>query len=160
MLFFTLPYAFGGVTMRYTNDYRLLIRQGIKLSMQQNMSASKTQSIQSHHIAILRSRFPSVPHLMIDNTWVGYICMSKNNAPAFGEVAHNVWIAACQNGIGVTKGTISGVCIADLACDRENALIDDMHKLGTPQKLPGRPVIEVGARALMNWELFKNRHES
>lgn len=152
--------AFGGVTMRYTNDHRLLIRQDIKVSMQQNMSASRTQAIKDQHRKILRQRFPSVPDVDIENTWVGYICMSKNGAPAFGEIAHNVWIAACQNGIGVTKGTISGLCVADLATGRENPLIDDIHYLGEPAVLPPRPLLELGSRATLQWETIKNRHEA
>jgi glycine/D-amino acid oxidase-like deaminating enzyme len=152
--------AFGGVTMRYTNDHRLLIRQDIKLNMQQHMSASKTQKIRAHHLQILRDRFPAIPNASIDNTWAGYICMSRNSAPAFGEIAPNAWVAACQNGIGVTKGTISGSSVADLACGRENLLIDDMKALGTPVNLPVRPLLELGARALMRWEVFKNRHEA
>jgi glycine/D-amino acid oxidase-like deaminating enzyme len=152
--------AFGGVTMRYTNDHRLLIRQDIRLNMKQNMSAQSTRQIVAHHQHILRDRFPSVPNLTFDNTWVGYICMSRNGAPAFGQVAHNVWMSACQNGIGVTKGTISGELIADLACERDNPLIADMQALGTPTDLPARPLVEVGARAMMKWELWKNRREA
>jgi len=152
--------AFGGVTMRYTNDHRLLIRQDIKLYMGQNMKSNTTQGIVNHHMKILRDRFPSVPELKFENTWVGYICMSRNNAPAFGQSAHNIWMAACQNGIGVTKGTISGSLVADMACNQENPLISDMQALGEPQDLPPRPLVEIGARALMRWELWKNRHEA
>lgn len=152
--------AFGGVTMRYTNDHRILIRQDIKLNMGQNMSASKTQDIRAQHLQILRQRFPTIPNVSIENAWVGYICMSRNSAPAFGKIAENTWVAACQNGIGVTKGTISGTTVADLACGRENGLIDDMSALGAPVRLPARPFLEVGARALMRWEIFKNRHEA
>jgi glycine/D-amino acid oxidase-like deaminating enzyme len=151
--------AFGGVTMRYTNDHRLLIRQDIKLNMQQNMSAQSTQRVIAQHLKILRNRFPMLPALTFENTWVGYICMSRNGAPAFGQVAHNVWLSACQNGIGVTKGTISGHLIADLACERGNPLIEDMQALGTPSPLPARPLVEIGARAMMQWEIWKNRGE-
>lgn len=152
--------AFGGVTMRYTNDHRLLIRQDIKLSMQQNMSASKTQAIKAQHLQVLRDRFPSVPEVTLEDIWVGYICMSRNGAPAFGQLASNIWISACQNGIGVTKGTISGLCAADMACGRDNPHIDDLEALGAPQPLPAKPLVEVGARAKMRWETFKNRHEA
>ena len=152
--------AFGGVTMRYTNDHRLLIRQDIKLNMKQNMPAATTQSIAGQHLRILRNRFPSIPEVTFENTWVGYICMSRNGAPAFGQVAYNVWIAACQNGIGVTKGTISGLLAADMACDRENPLINDMLGLGVPQSLPSLLPLELGARAMLRWETWKNRHEA
>jgi len=152
--------AFGGVTMRYTNDHRLLIRQNIQLSMKQNKSAASTQRIAAEHMAILRDRFPLLDKLTFENTWTGYICMSKNGAPAFGERAFNVWTAACQNGIGITKGTISGLLAADLACGQDNPLIADMQLLGSPEKLPARPLVEVGARAVMRWETWKNRREA
>jgi glycine/D-amino acid oxidase-like deaminating enzyme len=72
-----------------TATENLLIRQDIKLNMQQHTSASKTQEIRAHHLQILRDRFPAVPNVSIDNTWAGYICMSRNSSPAFGEVAPN-----------------------------------------------------------------------
>ena len=146
--------------MRYTNDHRLLIRQDIKLNMKQNMSAHTTRKVIDGHLKILRDRFPELPELSFENTWVGYICMSRNGAPAFGPVAHNAWIAACQNGIGVTKGTISGLLAADLACEHHNPLIADIQSLGSPVDLPPAPVVEVGARFMMRRELWKNRHES
>lgn len=152
--------GFGGVTMRYTNDHRLLIRQDIKLSMNKNISRPRTQTVAAQHKKILNDRFPSVPGLTFENTWVGYICVSKNGAPAFGPAAHNVWLAACQNGIGITKGTISGLLAADLACEQDNPLITDMQSLGQPVTLPPRPLVEVGARAKLHWEIFKNRHEA
>lgn len=152
--------AIGGVTMRYTNDHRLLIRQDIKLNMRQNMSAHTTRGVTAHHLKILRDRFPALPDVSFENTWVGYICMSQNGAPAFGQVAHNVWLSACQNGIGVTKGTISGHLVADLACERDNPLTADIQALGAPVPLPPKPLVEVGARAMMRWELWKNRHEA
>ena len=152
--------ALGGVTMRYTNDHRLLIRQDIKLKMKQNMPAATTQSIVGQHLKILHDRFPAIPAVTFENTWVGYICMSSNGAPAFGQVAFNVWIAACQNGIGVTKGTVSGMLAADMACDRDNPLTNDLLAMGVPQSLPSRLLLEVGARAKLRWETWKNRHEA
>lgn len=152
--------AFGGVTMRYTNDHRLLIRQDIKLCMGQNTPKAATQKMTQQHLKILHDRFPQLPQLTFDNTWVGYICMSRNGAPAFGQSAFNVWTAACQNGIGVTKGTISGMLAADMACEQDNPLISDLQSMGTPQSLPPKALVEIGARATMKWEMWKNRHEA
>ena len=39
----------------------------------------------------------------------------------------NIWLAACQNGISVTKGTISGLLAAVMACDQHNPLIADIQ---------------------------------
>ena len=106
------------------------------------------------------ARFPALRGVTFENSWVGYICMSRNGAPVFGEMAPNIWMTACQNGIGVTKGTISGMLMADKACGVENPLIEDMEALGKPDPLPPRPLVEIGARATIGWEIWKNRAEA
>ncbi|MCJ8310862.1 MAG: FAD-dependent oxidoreductase [Rhizobiaceae bacterium] len=152
--------GFGGITMRYTNDHRLLIRQDIRVAMQQSFPRQSTTKIGLQHKKLFDDRFPNLPNVTMENAWVGYICMSRNGAPMFGQVAPNVWMATCQNGIGVTKGTIGGLLAADMACGEDNPLIADMQSLGEPTKLPPRPLVEVGARATINWEVWKNRREA
>ncbi|MEM7069401.1 MAG: FAD-binding oxidoreductase [Pseudomonadota bacterium] len=152
--------GFGGITMRYTSDHRILIRQSIKVAMGQKFSPQRTARIGVQHKQLFDVRFPTLPEVTMENTWVGFICMSHNGSPMFGQVAPNVWIAACQNGIGITKGTISGHLAADMACGEENPLIADMESLGLPNTLPPRPLVEIGARARLNWEIWKNRREA
>lgn len=96
----------------------------------------------------------------MENTWIGYVCMSQNGAPMFGNVARSVWMATFQNGIGVTKGTISGILAADMATGQDNPLIADMASLGRANEAPPRPLVEIGARAKLGWEVWKNRKES
>ena len=152
--------GFGGITMRYTNDRRILIRQDIKVAMGQAFKAQKTDAIGRNHKALMNARFPKLSNVEFENSWVGYVCMSRNGAPKFGEVSPNIWMAACQNGIGVTKGTISGMLVADKACGVVNPLINDMETLGAPTQLPPHPLVEVGARATIGWEVWKNRAEA
>ena len=152
--------GFGGITMRYTNDQRILIRQDIKVAMGRKFSADKTARLGQQHKRLFDARFPMLPNVTMENSWVGLICMSQNSAPMFGKVASNVWMATCQNGIGVTKGTMSGLLAADLACEEHNPLIEDMQSLGTPNTIPPRPLVEIGARAKLGWEVWKNRREA
>lgn len=152
--------GFGGITMRYTNDRRILIRQDIKVAMGQAFKAQKTDAIGRNHKALMDARFPNLRDVAFESSWVGYVCMSRNGAPTFGEVGPDIWMAACQNGIGVTKGTISGMLVADKACGVVNPLINDMEALGSPTQLPPRPLVEVGARATIGWEVWKNRAEA
>jgi len=152
--------AFGGITMRYTNDHRLLIRQDIRVTSTQKVTLEKQHKMTKQHKELFDDRFPNLPDVAIESTWTGYLCMARNSAPAFGQLASNVWVAACQNGIGVTKGTISGLLAADLACGRDNPLIADMQSLGEPEKLPPAPIAAIGARTKMGWEKWKNRAEN
>ena len=146
--------------MRYTNDRRILIRQDIKVAMGQRFSVRKTEAIGRNHKTLLNARFPNLIDVGFESTWVGYICMSRNGAPMFGQVDSNIWMAACQNGIGVTKGTIGGLLAADMSCGVDNPLIPDMEALGSPIQLLARPLVEVGARAKIGWEVWSNRAEA
>ena len=152
--------AFGGITMRYTNDHRLLIRQEITMNSKMRITDTYREGVKKRHKAMFDDRYPNLPNVTMDHTWTGFICMSRNGAPAFDAVAPNMWIAACQNGIGVTKGTLSGHLIADVACGNDSDLIQDMRALGKPTPLPPRPLVEIGARTMIRWETWKNRAES
>ncbi len=152
--------AFGGITMRFTRDRRILIRQDIRVAMGQNAPASMTARLGAGHKRLFDARFPGLPAVTMEGSWVGFLCMSRNGSPMFGQLAPNVWIAACQNAIGVTKGTIGGILAADMACGVDNPLIADMASLGTPDRLPPRLLVEIGARARLRWEIWRNRHEA
>ena len=151
--------AFGSITMRYTKDHRLLIRHDIHAAPRQATSPEALKKKSDVHRALLHDRFPSVPDLDIESSWTGYVAMTRNGAPAFGQLASGVWVSACQNAIGVNKGTVSGMLCADLASGRDNPLIADMQALGTPAHMPPRTLMNLGVRARIGWEKFKNRHE-
>ena len=101
-----------------------------------------------------------LPEVMMEHTWTGFICLSRNGSPGFGRVAPNVYAAVCQNAVGVTKGTIGGRLAADMACGVDNPMIADMESLGEPDKLPPRPFLDIGVRAKFAWELWRARAEA
>ncbi len=152
--------AFAGITMRYTNDHRILIRQGLAYCPDQKISTDQQTAIKARHKALFDARFPMLPDVGMEHTWSGIVCLSRNSAPGFGKLASNVWSAVCQNAVGVTKGTFSGVLAADMATGRDNPLIDDMLSLGEPDPLPRRPFLDIGVRSRFAWELWSNRHEA
>ena len=152
--------AFAGITMRYTNDHRILIRQGLDYCPSQTVTPAEQRRVGERHKKLFDQRFPMLPDVEIEHTWSGIVCLSRNSAPGFGQLAPNVWSAVCQNAVGVTKGTFGGILAADMATERENPLIDDMLTLGEPNPLPPRPFLDVGVRARFMWELWSNRHEA
>ncbi len=152
--------AFAGITMRYTNDHRILIRQGLNYCPSQSVSQVRQAAVKRRHKILFDARFPTLPDVEMERTWSGIVCLSRNSAPGFGQLTSNVWSAVCQNAVGVTKGTFGGILAADMATDRENPLIADMLSLGEPDRLPPRPVLDIGVRARFQWELWSNRHEA
>lgn len=152
--------AFAGITMRYTNDHRILIRQGLEYCPSQKFSNAHRLKVQAKHKQLFDERFPNLSDVKIAHTWSGFICLSRNSAPGFGQLTSNIWSAVCQNAVGVTKGTFGGLLAADFACGQDNPLISDMLDLGQPTPLPPRPFLDLGVRGRFKWELFSNRHEA
>ena len=152
--------AFAGITMRYTQDRRILIRQNIHFSPGMRGSDESRRKNRHEHQRLFNARFPALPDVALEHTWTGFICLANNGSPGFGRVAPTVHTAVCQNAVGVTKGTIGGILAADMACGIDNELIADMPGLGTPDKLPPRPLLDIGVRAKFAWEIFKSRHEA
>ena len=151
--------AIAGVTMRFTRDHRILIRQGFRYAPEFRVTGSEQMTARRAHEACFRSRFPMLGAVTMEHTWTGFICLSRNGAPGFGQVAGNVWAAVCQNAVGVTKGTIGGLLAADMACGRDNDLISFMESLGTPQTLPPSFLTRLGVTLRLAGEVWFNRHE-
>lgn len=152
--------AFAGITMRYTDDHRILIRQGLEYRPSQRVGTNEHAAVQARHKALFDARFPMLRGVDMEHSWSGFVCLSRNGAPAFGQLAPDIWSAVCQNAVGVTKGTFGGILAADMATGRDNPLTEDMLSLGEPDLLPPRPFLDIGVRARFRWELFANRHEA
>jgi len=152
--------AFSSITMRFTSDHRILMRNNIYYNPRMRETAAYRADIARRHKRLFDERFPMLREVEMEYTWTGYICLSQNGAPGFGRLADNVHCAVCQNAIGVTKGTAGGMLAADMACGVDNELIGYMQSLGAPSKLPIQPFLGIGVRARLAWELWKGRAET
>ncbi len=152
--------AFAGITMRFTQDHRLLIRQNIYFNPQMRESNTYRSNIKRSHKKLFDQRFPALSNVDMEYTWTGYLCLSQNGAPGFGQIAPNIYTSVCQNAVGATKGTIGGMLAADMACNLDNELIGYMQSLGTPNTVPPRPFLDIGVKTKFAWELWKARGEA
>ncbi len=151
--------AFVSSTLRRTQDQRLMIRHQLVYDPGHRRGTGDMSSIIARQESEFRARFPMLPKVTLEHTWTGYVCLSRNHAPGFGQIASNVWAAVCQNAVGVTKGTIGGLLAADMACGIANPLISDMQSLGTPSELPPQPFLDVGVTLRNNFDLWRYRYE-
>jgi len=151
--------AFAGVTMRYTQDYRILIRQRFRFTPSFRRGQAEVAKVRAGHQKAFLRRFPMLPAVTLEHTWRGFVCFSRNHAPGFGRLGPHVFGAVCQNAVGVTKGTISGLLAADMACGIENPLIADLESQGVPNNLPPRPFLDLGVHARFGAELWRGRQE-
>jgi glycine/D-amino acid oxidase-like deaminating enzyme len=149
----------AGVTVRFTEDRRILIRQKFEYKPSFRSSKEERAAVRLLHQKAFERRFPMLPRVTMQDTWTGFVCVSRNNAFGFGKMAPNVYAAVCQNSIGVTMGTISGMLAADLAAGRDNPLVADLAGLGIPSRLPPRPLLDLGVQSRFAWDLWKYRAE-
>ena len=152
--------SFVGTTMRYTSDRRLLIREKVRYRPGMRVPEAERRRVAERHKRLFDARFPMLRDVELAHTWSGFVALTRNSAPGFGRVRNSLHAACCQNGIGVTKGTIGGILAADLACGRDNPLLADMEALGKPSPLPPAPALGLGVRARLAWELWRWRGEA
>ena len=148
-----------GVTLRYTADRRILVRQRFSYAPKLRRSDAEYESLRRDHQRIFATRFPMLPDVRIEHTWRGYVCLSRNHAPGFGKVGPHTFAAVCQNAVGVTKGTISGLLAADMATGEDNPLIADMEAQGRPAPLPPAPFCDLGVHARLALDQIRWRKE-
>lgn len=140
-----------GSTVRRLRDGRILVRNVFTWNPTLATSAAQVRRIGRRHDASFAARFPMLAGVDMEYRWGGHLCLSRNSAPAFGEVEPGVWVAACQNGLGTTRGTLSGMLAADLACGEESPLLDEWLAEPAPARLPPEPLLGIGARAHLWW---------
>lgn len=151
--------GFVAPTIQRTGDHRILFRYDIRYRPGLRLHKGELKRMAARHRGAFRKRFPMLADLPLDHTWSGYLCTSANFHSAFGAAAERVWVAAGHQGVGVTRGTIAGTLIADVATGTDNPLIADMQKIASPPVNPPRPFLDWGVAARLAWHRFANRHE-
>jgi glycine/D-amino acid oxidase-like deaminating enzyme len=149
----------GGTAMRFTRDGRLFLRETVAYAPRLARPDIMLRDVTRRHAARLQARYPALPADAIQYTWVGYDSMSSNRSHAFGKVAPNVYLAVCHNGVGITKGTIAGLLVADVVTGRDNPLIADIEGLGVPPRLAPRPLLDLRMRLASLWDRYRNHYE-
>jgi len=151
--------AFVAPTIQRTSDHRILYRDGILFRPGLSLGAGELEEIRATHEAHFRARFPMLEGLQLEHTWGGYLCMSRNQDSVFGAVADGIWAAAGFQGIGVTRGTIAGRLVADMAMGIANPLTEDMMRIASPPANPPRPFLDMGVTLRTVWEAWSERDE-
>ncbi|WP_033568437.1 NAD(P)/FAD-dependent oxidoreductase [Dickeya undicola] len=151
--------AIAGATLRYTRDHRFLIRQHVAYVPGYTVTTRHTAEITRQHQAIFLSRFPQLADVSLDHTWSGMISVTRNGAPGWGKYSDNMYAAVGCNGAGISKQTVAGSTLADLAIGADNPLIADMQALGRPGYIPPRPLLDIGIRGSILKERWLGRKE-
>lgn len=148
-----------GTTVRRMESGRICIRNSFTYNPRVSTSESQLARVHAAHRRSFEQRFPMLPGVELEYTWGGALCVSRNGGSSFGELAPGIFSAVCQNGLGLTRGTISGKLIAEYALGVESDLLDVMLKQPKPACNPPEPFLGMGVRSTLAWKEWQAGRE-
>ncbi|OUM37878.1 FAD-dependent oxidoreductase [Pseudomonas putida] len=149
-----------GTTMRRTVDNRLLIRNSFSYNPDGRSNRKYLERFVERHRDSFARRFPMLPDVNFEYTWGGALALSRNHMGFFGKLAPNVVGALCCNGLGVTRGTVTGKLLADWLAGDKNELIEFLLNAPGPCANPPQPLVSLGLNANLMWGQFRAGKES
>lgn len=149
-----------GSTVRRTHDNRILIRNSFSFNPNGRPKGHCLKRFVERHRASFTNRFPMLPNVDFEYTWSGSLALSRNHQGFFGQLAPNVYGALCCNGLGVTRGTVTGTLLADWLAGESSDLTEFLLSSSGPNKLPPEPFLSIGVNATLWWGQRKAGLES
>ena len=154
-----LPVRPMGATIRMTKDRRILIRNTAEVYNPFQMSQSDLKKRKLKQIIGIKNRFPQLPDDIIESSWSGIVCRSRNSSQIFEKIDQNIFVAGCYNGSGIGVGTLFGEQIAIKASRENSDEIEVIEARNKPTWLPPQPFLNIGVRARLIYERLRARSE-
>ena len=149
-----------GSTVRRTHDNRILMRNSFSFNPGQRSKPACLARFARQHQQSFARRFPMLPDVSFDYTWSGSLALTRNHNGFFGQLAPNVYGALFCNGLGITRGTVTGSLLADMIAGKRHELMDFLLATSGPSRLPPEPFLSLGVNATLWWGQRKAGLES
>ncbi|HKT98465.1 MAG TPA: FAD-binding oxidoreductase [Paraburkholderia sp.] len=149
-----------GSTVRRTHDNRILVRNSFSFNPDGRPKEQYLSRFLERHRLSFARRFPMLPDVDFEYTWSGSLALAHNHKGFFGQLAPNVHGALCCNGLGITRGTVTGTLLADWLAGKRSDLIDFLLATSGPNKNPPEPFLSIGVNATLWWGQRKAGLES
>lgn len=151
-----------GTTLRRistTRGDRIIVRSRFTCNPSMRVAARQMAAAGRSHDRGFAARFPRLAGVRMQYRWAGQLCLSWNGVPAFGEVEDGLFAACCQNGLGVARGTLSGMAAAELATGEGGKAVDRLLACAPPKPLPPTLLTWMGANLFMRWKEWASGRE-
>ncbi|MEE4189271.1 MAG: FAD-binding oxidoreductase [Roseobacter sp.] len=134
---------------------RIVIRNRFTYDPSMEVGDSRIQTVGRDHDRSFKARFPMLEGVDMQHRWGGRLCLSRNNVSVVRELEKGLFCACCQNGLGTTRGTLSGILAAELATGTQSDRLDRALQSPEPTTLPPPLLTKIGATALLKWQQMK-----
>ncbi|MBU6266752.1 MAG: FAD-binding oxidoreductase [Sphingomonadales bacterium] len=104
-------------------------------------------------------RFPQFAGMRMQYGWAGHLCLTLNGVAVARQIDDGVWSGCVQNGLGTARGTLTGICAAELAAGQASAITRHFTAEPPPRRLPPQPFREIGANLFTRYGEWKARDE-
>lgn len=104
-------------------------------------------------------RFPQFKGIRMEYAWAGHLCLTLNGVAVARQIDDGVWSGCVQNGLGTARGTLTGICAAELACGTESIITRHFAAEAQPRMLPPQPFRDIGANLFTRWGEWKARND-
>lgn len=104
-------------------------------------------------------RFPQVAGMKMAHSWAGHLCLSLNNVAVMRELEKNLFSGCVQNGLGTTRGTLTGIGAAEMACGVCSPITDYFSQEPRPKKLPPQPFQQIGANSVLRFREWRAKDD-
>ncbi|WNW13217.1 FAD-binding oxidoreductase [Pseudomonas sp. DTU_2021_1001937_2_SI_NGA_ILE_001] len=155
-----IPADTFGTTVRRTPDNRLLIRNSFSFNPDGRSNPKYLKRFVERHRRSFAARFPMLPQVDFEYTWGGALALSRNHMGHFGQLAPNIYGALCCNGLGITRGTVTGTLLADWLAGKRNDMTDFLLGSPAPNRNPPQPFLSLGVNANLMWGQYRAGKES
>ncbi|MBO6827604.1 MAG: FAD-binding oxidoreductase [Sneathiella sp.] len=150
----------AGTTLRMTQEGRILLRNQYTISPKYLADKHLLADVYTKQREGFEKRYPDLDHVPFETTWGGVCGISRNHSAFFGKLADNVFSASCYNGVGVAKGTISGMLLADYASGHKSQSLQDIKDLSNvPSLIPPEPFRSIGGSVRLKFAEWQSRTE-
>lgn len=138
---------------------RIVIRQGAYYRPNMTTSAADLARVTARMRAKFDARFPGLRQVNFQHSWSGHLCLTKNAVSVMRELEPGLYSACVQNGLGTTRGTLTGVGAAELAMGRTSDITRFFTAEAEPSRLPPHPFDTIGANAYLRFKEWQARAE-
>ena len=154
-----LPIRPMGATIRMTRDKRVMIRNTAEFNDPNKFPKIYLEDRKKIHKKGISKRFPSLPKDIIESTWSGVVCRSRNGSQIFEKINDKVFVAGCYNGSGIGTGTFFGEQIALMASNQDSDKIAIIENRVKPTRLPSNILLNIGVYTRLFYERLRAKTE-
>ncbi|NOE32254.1 MULTISPECIES: FAD-binding oxidoreductase [unclassified Ruegeria] len=151
----------GTSVRRISGSYgdRILIRNGTSFHPTIETSPMRLRNVGWVQDRKFMERFPHLSDVTMEHRWAGMLCLSRNGSAAFGELEDGVFSACCQNGLGIARGTLQGMGIAELVMQGGSEIASHFLEQPDLPRLPPEPFASLGANSYLIWKEWRSGKE-